>query len=145
MGRSVDENSVIKIVEYECGEFVGLAKEIGRQIKALPSAEPERWSTCFDCPLSHGCPVIKGCTNEQAMQYAGEIPNDCPQNKISEEPERKRGRWYKPTGMMPPEYAGRHRCSECDGFAMHDWKTHREVLTDFCPWCGADMRGGQDE
>lgn len=61
---------------------------------------------------------------------------------MDEQPERKKGRWYKPTGMMPPEYAGRHRCSECDGFAMHDWKTHREVLTDFCPWCGADMREG---
>ena len=42
MGRPVDENSVIKIVEYECGEFVGLAKEIGKQIKALPSVRLER-------------------------------------------------------------------------------------------------------
>ena len=40
MGRSVDENSVIKIVAYECGEFVGLAKEIEKQIKALPSEQP---------------------------------------------------------------------------------------------------------
>lgn len=56
--------------------------------------------------------------------------------------ERKKGKWYKPTGMMPPEYAGRYRCSECDSFAPHDWKTHKEVLTDFCPGCGADMREG---
>ena len=63
--------------------------------------------------------------------------------EIMELPERKKGKWYKPTGMMPPEYAGRYRCSECDGFAMHDWKSHREVLTDFCPNCGADMKGEQ--
>ena len=49
------------------------------------------------------------------------------------------GEWYKPTGMMPPEYTGRHRCSLCDGFAMHEWKHHREVLTDYCPNCGAKM------
>ena len=44
MRRSVDERSVIKIVTYECGEWVGLAKEIEKQMKALPSAEPERES-----------------------------------------------------------------------------------------------------
>ena len=60
------------------------------------------------------------------------------------EPERKMGKWYKPTGMMPPEHFGRHRCSECDGFAMHDWKHHKEQLTDFCPNCGVDTRGKQD-
>ena len=55
------------------------------------------------------------------------------------EPERKTGKWYKPTGMMPPEYAGVYRCSECDGIAMRDWKTRKQMLTDFCPNCGAKM------
>ena len=49
----------------------------------MPSAQPERWDTCFSCPLSHGCPFIKGCTNDQAEQYAGEIPTECPLNKES--------------------------------------------------------------
>lgn len=54
-------------------------------------AQPEiKWETCFDCPLSHGCPKIKGCTNEQAIEYASQIPNDCP---LSTQPERKTGRW----------------------------------------------------
>lgn len=56
---------------------------------------------------------------------------------------QKEGKWYRPTGVMPPEHFGRHRCSECDGFAMHDWKHHKEQLTDFCPNCGAHMRGEQ--
>ena len=55
-----------------------------------------------------------------------------------------RGRWYKPRGMMPPEFAGRHRCSICEEIAMLDWKRHREVLTPYCPNCGADMREGDD-
>ena len=74
-----------------------------------------------------------------------EMITDAINALTSVNPEPKNGRWYKPTGMMPPEYAGRYRCSECDGFAMHDWKSHREVLTDFCPWCGADMRGEQND
>ena len=66
---------------------------------------------------------------------------------IDEQPtiEPKKGRWYKPNGVMPPEHFGRHRCSICDAFAMHDWKHHREQLTDFCPNCGADMRGDGNE
>ncbi len=55
------------------------------------------------------------------------------------------GRWYKPTGMMPPEFTGRHRCSVCEGFAMHDWKHHKEQLTPFCPHCGAKMTNGSDD
>ena len=48
-------------------------------IEGLPSAQQwYKWETCFDCPLSHGCPKIKGCTNEQANEYASQMPNDCP-------------------------------------------------------------------
>ena len=56
-----------------------------------------------------------------------------------------RAKWCKSTGMMPPEFAGRHRCSACDGFAMHDWKHHREQLTPFCPHCGAKMENGDND
>ena len=54
-------------------------------VKELPPAQPEQiWETCFDCPLSHGCPKIKGCTAEQAENYASEIPEGCP---LSAQPE----------------------------------------------------------
>ena len=36
------------------------------------------WDSCFDCPYSQNCIVIRGCTNEQAEQYTSEIPNTCP-------------------------------------------------------------------
>ena len=58
--------------------------------------------------------------------------------------DRKIGKWYKPTGMMPPEYIGVYACSVCDAFAMRSWKHHTQVLTNFCPNCGADMRGERD-
>ena len=56
------------------------------------------------------------------------------------EPEQRKGRWIKPTGMMPPEHPGRHCCSECYEFAPVDWKTHKEELTDYCPHCGLRMK-----
>lgn len=61
MERSVDEDAVIKIVAYECGEFAGLAKEIEKQIKALPSAQPERkWAPCNNPPKHHKDVIVRG-------------------------------------------------------------------------------------
>lgn len=80
-----------------------------------------------------------------------QFDKDCKQNAIDllqNAPtieERKRGKWYKPTGMMPPEYAGVYRCSECDEIAMRDWKRHRQILTKFCPNCGCEMRQEGEE
>lgn len=57
------------------------------------------------------------------------------------QPERT-GKWIKPTGMMPPEYNGVYRCSECGEIAMRDWKRHCQTLTNYCPNCGAKMKEG---
>lgn len=62
--------------------------------------------------------------------------------KRDAQPERKTGKWIKPTDMMPPEYAGIYRCSECDEIAMRDWKRHCQTLTKYCPYCGAKMKEG---
>lgn len=37
-------------------------------------------------------------------------------NAVDAEPVRH-GKWYKPTGMMPPEHHGRHRCDRCKSLA----------------------------
>lgn len=34
-----------------------------------------------------------------------------------------------------------HYCSECKKYALRDTDGKYEVLSDFCPHCGADMRG----
>ena len=82
-------------------------------------SKKQRAAMCGACPLGSAFDVIE------------ELP--------SAQPEQKPGKWIKPTGMMPPEYAGVYRCSECGSFAMRDWKTHKQTLTDYCPSCGARM------
>lgn len=58
----------------------------------------------------------------------------------------KTGKWIKLTGMMPPEFHGHHCCSECGRFAnMEPPFGNREDLSNFCPYCGADMRGEQND
>lgn len=100
-------------------------------IKQLPSTQTERWDTCFDCPLSHGCPVINGCTNEQAMQYAVDIPNNCPLNKT----ERKIGEWiyYDPNGF---------KCSRCGRYLEIECG---DVKMNFCPHCESYNGGEHNE
>lgn len=49
------------------------------------------------------------------------------------------GRWLKATGMMPPEYFGRHVCSVCDNFAPNEFHGTHEWLSPICPYCGAKM------
>ena len=55
------------------------------------------------------------------------------------QPERKRGKWIPVTNGR-----GGHECSLCHSYAS-SFQTGDEWLTDYCPNCGADMRGEQDE
>ena len=56
--------------------------------------------------------------------------------------EPKTGEWIEAKGMMPPEFHFHHCCSECGNFAnMEPPFGNREDLSNFCPNCGADMRG----
>ena len=54
------------------------------------------------------------------------------------EPRRKKGKW---------QLCGNHHlCSECDEWALSVWDDNEDeevdVLTNFCPNCGCDMREG---
>ena len=62
--------------------------------------------------------------------------NDIP----SAEPERKKGEWIKEdlSGYLTPGGNSIYHCSEC-GHTEGPWPHPR--LTNFCPSCGADMRG----
>lgn len=40
MGRLIDEDIVIDIINFECGKWTGLSKTIEKKIKALPPAQP---------------------------------------------------------------------------------------------------------
>lgn len=55
------------------------------------------------------------------------------------------GRWIKLEGMAPPEFHGHKICSVCECLApydpIHPW---REMLTSYCPGCGAKMEVSVD-
>ena len=49
MNRLLDEQAVVDVVDFECGEWRGLAKTIVEKIEQLPSAQPEqRWIPCSE-------------------------------------------------------------------------------------------------
>ena len=78
----------------------------------------------MDLQQAINCQLIySGCAN------CGRHPN-CPLVEIEE---RKVGKWIK-TG-------GSYRCSEC--MVMPEFKDIRTLK--FCPNCGAEMKGAEDE
>ena len=57
----------------------------------------------------------------------------------SEQQERMRGRWVPVTNGR-----GGYECDQCHNYAP-SYQDGVEWLSDFCPNCGADMRGEQDD
>jgi hypothetical protein len=64
----------------------------------------------------------------QIMDYIDNMPPATPI--------RPKGHWIKTE--LPSRDA--HECSECGNLAIFDECRNEEMLTDFCPHCGADMR-----
>ena len=54
------------------------------------------------------------------------------------EPERKKGKWKR--HYCEDENPNGWRCDNCD-----EWYYFGQTLPNFCPNCGADMRGEQDD
>ena len=52
-------------------------------------------------------------------------------------------RWEINHGMINPKYKNRKRCSRCGDISPSDMCC-REMLTDYCPNCGAKMDGGAE-
>ena len=73
-----------------------------------------------------------------AMTYEGIIK--IIESLPSAEPEQQKGEWIKEdlSGYLTPGGNSIYHCSEC-GHTEGPWPWPR--LTNFCPSCGADMRG----
>lgn len=95
------------------------------------------------CPLSDVPEPCKDAVSRQAAidAFEGELYSlllfEKIQNLPSEQPERKMGKWERhycedgnPDGW---------RCDKCD-----EWYYFGQTLPNFCPNCGADMRGEQE-
>ena len=60
MDDLISRQAAIDIVTFECGKWTGLAKEISKQIKQLPSAQPERTGYWIEFP-SHNAYKCSEC------------------------------------------------------------------------------------
>lgn len=87
---------------------------------------------CKDCKTN-----VRACEYDRVyakMEFCSWL-DDAP----TVAPERMRGKWIPVTNGR-----GGHECSLCHTYAP-SFQTGNEWLTDYCPKCGADMRGEQDE
>lgn len=94
--------------------------------KALPSAQPGLDEWCHDCAEydqeRHCCPRFNRVIRET----------------LEEMPMRKRGKWIMHIDDLFPEES----TMECDQCHEHQ---PVDIDDNFCPHCGADMRGEQNE
>lgn len=65
-------------------------------------------------------------------------------------PERKKGKWIERESGEEDKENGFHTvivCNKCDfpatTFYSEDCESRTQIRTDFCPNCGADMRGAE--
>ena len=78
----------------------------------------------------YGKPTLDFESGKKVIEHLEQMP--------SAQPERKTGRWI-PHEDEDGEHYG-DKCSECG-----EWYVMPYGKTNFCPNCGADMRGEQDE
>ncbi len=90
--------------------------------------------------------VIRGSENADAVeQYLKKVMGKI-ENLPSAQPKPKRGKWIYCEDSTADSVDG-YRCDQCGFFVPWDY-THKSIdyIKDynFCPNCGADMRGEQD-
>lgn len=116
---------------------------ISRQaaIEALEQIRYALWE--IDIPLPTVPEYIEHHRDVQNVMKRIDEIRDKMERLPSAQPEREKGEWI---------WCGdKHVCSECDEFALCDaydvleTGEYQEDLSDFCPHCGADMRGEQDD
>jgi len=89
--------------------------------------------------------ALRGMDVEQAIEWC----KDCQHNEVcryypydgcefKDSSERPKGKWIEVTNGR-----GGHECSNCHAYAP-SYMSGDEHLSDFCPNCGADMRGEEE-
>lgn len=116
-------------------------------IKALPSAQPEMTDEQFEEYCRKRC--LSVVTNEFMEDVRKMVPPvwvDMP----SAQP--KHGKWIERESGIEDKESGFETviaCSCCDfpatTFYSEDCESRTQIRTDFCPNCGADMRGEADD
>jgi len=75
MDDLISRQAAIDIVVFECGEWIGLAKEISKQLKQLPSAQPEI-IRCKDCKWCEDADGLM-CKNTASWVVATDYDFGC--------------------------------------------------------------------
>lgn len=132
---------------------------VGIDLKKLPSAQPDVPDTNVGDTISRQAAMRAFGLSEKTRKYGGDHSGydtrmlyeiqDTLESLPSAEP--KRGRWIKMSDADGVYYA----CSECGEELYREWTFDRQFdlfpkkttidKTAYCPNCGADMRGGDDE
>lgn len=86
--------------------------------------------------------------DKNTMEIQTRNPKDFP----TIEPQKKHGKWIERESGTEDKENGFETvivCSCCDfpatTFYSEDCESRTQIRTDFCPNCGSDMRGGQDD
>ena len=71
--RLIDADAAIDAVEFECGEWRGLARTIVKAIKQLPTIEQPKIIHCKNCKKHHlgfgFCPMVHHSAENPLMVY----------------------------------------------------------------------------
>jgi len=106
-----------------------------RLIKAIEFCKND--GRCDCCPYDRECSTRNNAIEDDSLALLREQSSDKNINI--------HGKWIRLTGMAPPEYHGHKICSVCECFApydpIHPW---REMLSSYCPGCGAKMGVSED-
>ena len=89
-------------------------------------------------------PPVTPTDEEMAMQYQRGYIDGFHEGKATFEP--KAGHWIvKGQNLVDDFIPIGHFCSECGKQALlNPYGTHTENLSNYCPYCGKDMRGDEN-
>ena len=140
MDNLISRQAAIDIVEFECGEWIGLARTIVKAIKQLPPAQPDAPDTNVgDMILRQD--AINACIKVRELHAYDEIEEI--KHLPSAQPARKTGKWIDGKRMkLDGTFYWFRQCDQC-GYERNDCDPEKD--SNFCPDCGADMRGEQHE
>lgn len=143
MSNLIDKQAAIDLWDKYHPTIAVDAMQYDTELRQLPPAQPE--------------PCEDAVSREEVLNcLEWQYPNKLPRTKIMELPpvtlKQRTGYWY-PVGMaevvggesaMWGSVVAYHKCSECDEQALKD-DFEQEVLSKWCPHCGAKMEGANNE
>lgn len=123
MDDLISRQAAIDAVNDACFELRGVFGRCEDALKALPSAQPE---------------IKTDENNHYKTGYDQGFVDACKMYE-KKQPKRKTGHWIKTA-----RWGRVYKCNRCGNFLDFDGVNVGRGSTNFCPNCGADMRGEQD-